>query len=97
MNPQRTKPKQAELSHKALEMKRLTQPTPPIGSGRWWTKAAIAADLGCHPNSVTRMVREKRFPPPVKVSDTFVRWPDDIYQAWKREQIEARDRELEAS
>jgi predicted DNA-binding transcriptional regulator AlpA len=64
---------------------------------KWWSKSAIAEDLGVHPNSVTRLVRERRFPSPVRVSETFVRWPDDVYQSWKREHVEARDRELVTS
>jgi predicted DNA-binding transcriptional regulator AlpA len=80
---------QAKLSQKAQELKRQSQET-----GRWWTKDEIAADLNLHPNSITRMVRENRFLQPVRVSETFVRWPDDEYQAWKRLQIQARDRKL---
>jgi predicted DNA-binding transcriptional regulator AlpA len=83
---------QAKLAQRALALKRRESQSQETGP--WLSKDEIAADLGLHPNSITRMVREGRFPQPVRVSGTFIRWPDNEYQAWKRLQIQARDHKL---
>jgi predicted DNA-binding transcriptional regulator AlpA len=63
----------------------------------WLTKHEIALDLGVHINTVPRLVREGRLPAPVRFGPTMVRWSASEYRAWRERQLEARDRELEAS
>ena len=58
---------------------------------RFLNRRDIAARLRCHPNSVPRLVRQGRFPPPVRLSRTSVLWPESEFNAWAEAQIQLRD------
>lgn len=52
------------------------------------TKQTVAEILGLHPGSVMRLVRNGKFPPPLRIGDigSRVRWRARDVEAW----IEAR-------
>ncbi len=49
------------------------------------SKRQVAALLGIHPLSVNRMVRQQRFPAPLKLSSGeggHCRWPESVVRRW---------------
>jgi hypothetical protein len=59
-------------------------------SDEWLTKHDVARELKVHPNHVGAMVRQGRFPQPIRLSNTFVRWSRAEFEAWKRQHVETR-------
>lgn len=58
------------------------------------TKQATAERLGVHPEHVMKMVRQGRFPKPIRMGDSFrhaVRWAEDEVEAWIAAKLAARD------
>lgn len=46
-------------------------------------KRTVAARIGVHPETVMRLVREGRFPAPVRfAANARPRWPSAIIDAW---------------
>jgi len=55
---------------------------------RYLSKKAVASRLNVHPETVGRLVREGRFPRPIKFSDRGAcRWPEHVVDAWEDAQL----------
>jgi prophage regulatory protein len=58
------------------------------------TKQATAERLGVHPEHMMKMVRQGRFPKPIRMGDSFrhaVRWAEDEVDAWIAVKLAARE------
>ena len=54
-------------------------------------KPETAARVGYHPEHVMRLVREGRFPRPVRIGPRSVAFVEDEVEAWMAERVEERD------
>lgn len=64
------------------------------------TKQATAERLGVHPEHMMKMVRQGRFPKPIRMGDSFrhaVRFAEDEVEAWIAAKLAARDAPVTAS
>jgi predicted DNA-binding transcriptional regulator AlpA len=53
-------------------------------TSRLLSKSELGQLLGIHANSVPRLVREGRFPPPLRFSSTWIGWPEADIAEWLR-------------
>ena len=58
------------------------------------TKKEVAAICGCHPETIARLVRDGKFPKPVRLGSDgpkgHVRWPEGDVNDWLAGRIAAR-------
>ena len=61
-----------------------------VTSRRLLSKKTVAARLSVHPGTVDRLVRENRFPKPIKFSARGAcRWPEHVVVAWEEDRLAA--------
>ena len=58
---------------------------------KFLTKREVAERLGYHPESITRMAREGRFPQPVRLAANKSAFVEVEVETWVKAQMAARD------
>ena len=54
-------------------------------------KPEVGQRIGLSPVHIMRLVRQGRFPAPVRISDNSIGWPQHEIDAWIEERIRRRD------
>mgnify|MGYP001551605366 CR=1 FL=1 len=55
---------------------------------RFVSRKTVASRHGVHPETVYRLVRDGKFPKPIKFSPRGAcRWPEHVVDAWEAEQL----------
>jgi predicted DNA-binding transcriptional regulator AlpA len=60
---------------------------------RLLNKRQTAERVGCHPEHLMRMARQRQFPQPIKLTDdvnSAVRWDEDEIEQWYEQRKAAR-------
>ena len=57
-------------------------------------KNQVAARIGYSQSHLMRLVRQGRFPKPIRLSATIPAWPENEVEAWQQARIDERDRSL---
>ena len=58
---------------------------------RFLTKAETAARVRYHPEALMRLVRQGRFPKPVRLAATKLVWPEAEIESWQEARVADRD------
>ncbi len=56
--------------------------------GQLWALPRVEEEVGLKRSSIYAMVREGRFPPPIKISRRVSRWSETAVKGWVADRVE---------